>query len=124
RTGVYSMASLWFPDGARVADATFTYLAQTPALQGYHAAPQVFFFAPQKKWYLVYQSGPPQYSTHDDVGNQAAWTAPQSFFASEPATVTQTKGATGGWLDFWVICDDSNCHLFFSEHNGHWYSSR
>jgi hypothetical protein len=38
--------------------------------------------------------------------------------------VTQTKGATGGWLDFWVICDDANCHLFFSDDNGHFYRAK
>jgi endo-1,4-beta-xylanase len=119
--GGYSMAYLTFPDWDHTADATFYYLDQTPVLRGYHAAPEVFFFAPQQKWYLVYQSGPPQFSTNDDIENPAGWTAPQSFYASEPATVTQIKGATGGWLDFWVICDDARCYLFFSDDNGHWY---
>ena len=122
--GGYSMAYLTFPDWDHAADATFYYLDQTPALRGYHAAPQIFFFAPQQKWYLVYQSGPPQFSTNDDIENPAGWTAPQSFYASEPATVTQTKGAMGGWLDFWVICDDARCHLFFSDDAGHWYRSQ
>jgi endo-1,4-beta-xylanase len=120
-TGAYSIAYLTFPDWDHVADATFYYLDQTPALRGYHAAPQIFFFEPQKKWYLVYQSGPPQYSTNDDIENPSGWTAPRSFYATEPATVRDTKGMAGGWLDFWVICDDSNCHLFFSDDNGHWY---
>ena len=119
--GGYSMAYLTFPDWDHTADATFHYLDQTPALRGYHAAPEVFFLAPQQTWYLVYQSGPPQYSTNDDIENPAGWTAPQSFYASEPATVTQNKGATGGWLDFWVICDEANCYLFFSDDDGHWY---
>src|SRR5262249_44422227 len=42
----------------------------------------------------------------------------------EPAVVTQNKGMNGGWLDFWVICDDANCYLFFSDDNGHWYRSQ
>jgi endo-1,4-beta-xylanase len=117
----YSMAYLTLPAWDRAAEATFHYFDQTPALRGYHAAPQVFFFAPQQKWYLVYQSGPPQFSTNDDIENPAGWTQPANFYAAEPATVTQTKGATGGWLDFWVICDDVNCHLFFSDDNGHLY---
>jgi hypothetical protein len=119
--GGYSMAYLTFPEWDRVAEATFTHLDQTPTLRGYHAAPQVFFFAPQQKWYLIYQSGPPQYSTNDDIENPAGWTQPASFYGQEPVTVTQTKGATGGWLDFWVICDDGNCYLFFSDDNGHLY---
>jgi endo-1,4-beta-xylanase len=122
--GGYSMAYLTLPDWDHAADATFHYFDQTPTLRGYHAAPQVFFFAPQQKWYLVYQSGPPQYSTNDDIENPSGWTAPAWFYAAEPATVTQTKGATGGWLDFWVICDDRNCYLFFSDDNGHFYRSQ
>jgi len=119
--GAYSMAYITFPDWDHTANATFAYLDQTPALRGYHAAPQVFFFAPQHKWYLVFQSGPPQYSTNDDIENHRTWTTPQNFYASEPVTVTQTKGPNGGWLDFWVICDDNLCHLFFSDDAGHWY---
>jgi endo-1,4-beta-xylanase len=122
--GGYSMAYLTFADWDHTADATFHHFDQTPTLRGYHAAPQVFFFAPQQKWYLIYQSGPPQFSTNDDIENPAGWTAPMSFYAAEPATVRETKGATGGWLDFWVICDDRNCYLFFSDDNGHFYRSQ
>jgi endo-1,4-beta-xylanase len=121
--GNYNMAYMTFPDWDHTADATFYYFDQTPGLFGYHAAPQVFFFTPQNKWYLVYQSGPPTYSTNDDIENPAAWTPARNFFAAEPAVVTQNKGS-GGWLDFWVICDDSNCYLFFSDDNGHWYRSQ
>jgi endo-1,4-beta-xylanase len=122
--GSYSLAYLTFPDWEHTADATFYYIDQTPGLAGYHAAPQVFFFAPQNRWYLVYQSGPPTYSTNDDLENPAAWTPPLGFFGAEPAIVTQNKGTTGGWLDFWVICDDASCYLFFSDDNGHWYRSQ
>ncbi|HMF42206.1 MAG TPA: non-reducing end alpha-L-arabinofuranosidase family hydrolase [Polyangia bacterium] len=125
-SGSYSMAYITFPDWDHTTppDATIYYLDQTPTLQGYHAAPQIFFFRPQNKWYLVFQSGPPQYSTNDDITNPAGWTQPQSFYASEPATVTQNKGASGGWLDFWVICDNTNCYLFFSDDAGHWYRAK
>lgn len=122
--GGYSMAQINFADWEHTADATIYYLDQTPTLQGYHAAPQIFFFKPQNKWYLVFQSGPPQYSTNDDIANPAGWTMPQPFYASEPATVTENKGATGGWLDFWVICDNDNCYLFFSDDAGHWYRAK
>jgi hypothetical protein len=27
----------------------------------------------------------------------------------------------GARLDFWTACDDTNCHLFFSDGNGHIY---
>ena len=75
-------------------------------------------------WYLVFQSGPPHYSTTTNIETPAGWTPPAQFFNGEPAIVTQNKGATGGWLDFWVICDDVNCYLFFSDDNGHWYRSQ
>ena len=119
--GAYSMAYITFPDWNHTADATFYYLDQTPTLVGYHTSPEIFFFAPQNKWYLVFQSGQPQYSTNTDIGNPAGWTTPQNFYATEPAIVTQTAGANGGWLDFWVICDDSNCYLFFDDDAGHYY---
>jgi endo-1,4-beta-xylanase len=119
--GAYSMAYVNFPDWGHTADATFAYLDQTPTLVGYHTSPEIFFFAPQNKWYLVFQSGQPQYSTNDDIENPAGWTKPTNFYVTEPAIVTQTAGASGGWLDFWVICDDTNCYLFFTDDNGHWY---
>jgi endo-1,4-beta-xylanase len=121
--GTYSIVYMGFPDWDHTADATVYYLDQAN-LPGYHAAPQLFYFTPQNRWYLIYQSGPPQYSTNDDPGNPQAWSAPLSFFAAEPAIVTQNKGASGGWLDFWVICDSVNCHMFFSDDNGHWYRSQ
>ncbi len=121
--GTYSIVYLTFPDWDHTADVTFYYMDQTPGFAGYKAAPQVFFFAPQNKWYLVYQTGPPSYSTNDDIADPTGWTPAQNFFAAEPATVRTNKG-TGGWLDFWVICDDANCFLFFSDDNGHWYRSQ
>ena len=72
--GAYSMAYVTFPDWDHTADATFYYLDQTPTLVGYHTSPEIFFFAPQNKWYLVFQSGQPQYSTNDDIENPAGWT--------------------------------------------------
>jgi endo-1,4-beta-xylanase len=121
--GTYSIVYLTFPDWDHTADATFYYMDQTPGFAGYKAAPQVFFFAPQNKWYLVYQTGPPSFSTNDDIDDPAGWTPAQSFFAAEPATVRTNKG-TGGWLDFWVICDEASCFLFFSDDFGHWYRSQ
>ncbi|WP_233580942.1 non-reducing end alpha-L-arabinofuranosidase family hydrolase [Streptomyces triticirhizae] len=29
-----------------------------------------------------------------------------------------------GWLDLWTICDATDCHLFFSDGNGHMYRSQ
>jgi hypothetical protein len=78
-------------------------------------APQVFYFAPQNKWYLIYQ-WTPQFSTNSDPTQPQNWTAPTNFFASQPSSVS-------AWIDFWVICDSENCYLFFCGDNGNFYRS-
>ncbi|HVV49588.1 MAG TPA: non-reducing end alpha-L-arabinofuranosidase family hydrolase, partial [Polyangia bacterium] len=117
RGGIYGMVYTSFADWSDAPKAPLYYLDQTPGFHTYVAAPELFYFTPQKKWYLVFQSGPPMYATADDPGDPTKWTAPQPFFARTPAIVDQN----GGWLDFWVICDADNCHLFFSNDHGRWY---
>ncbi len=117
--GVYGMVYLSFTDFSHPASSTFYTMDQTPGFDTYVAAPELFYFAPQNRWYLVFQSGPPMYSTNDDPGNPAAWTRPAPFFLETPAIIEKN----GGWLDFWVICDDTRCHLFFSDGSGRWYRS-
>lgn len=108
---------------ANAASATQHYLDSSAIGTRYAAAPQVFYFAPQKLWYMVYQTGPPTYSTTTGPSNPSSWSAPKTFIASEPDVVTQNKGK-GQWIDFWTICDTANCHLFFSDDNGHLYRAR
>jgi Glycosyl hydrolase family 62 len=60
-------------------------VSDNKALVAGHAASQIFFFAPQRKWYLVFQAGAPQYSTTDDITKPETWTAPHDFFAAGPA---------------------------------------
>lgn len=113
-----------FSDWSQAASAPQTYLDTGSAIgPGYRTAPQLFFFAPQNLWYLVYQSGPPTYSTSTNPADPHSWSAPRTFIANEPPIVTQNKGS-GGWIDFWVICDSANCYLFFSDDNGHVYRAR
>jgi len=123
--GNWSVVYLTFTDWAQADAAPLTYLDNSPpGLGGYHAAPQVFYFAPQAKWYLVFQSGQPQYSTNDDIAKPEAWTAPVNFFpGGQPPGVVANKGA-GDWLDFFVICDDANCHLFFTDDDGEMFRSQ
>ncbi|MFO1475541.1 MAG: non-reducing end alpha-L-arabinofuranosidase family hydrolase [Verrucomicrobiota bacterium] len=116
--GHWGMVYLNFADWADAAGAKRYYLDQNPNLRGYHCAPQVFFFRPQNKWYLVYQSGPPQYSTADDLARPETWTKPASFFPTNP------PGVSKSWLDFWVICDATNAYLFCTGDNGRMYRSR
>lgn len=113
--GAYNSVYLNFTDWSAAGSAPQQYL------QG-GVAPQVFYFAPQKLWYRVYE-WPDVYSTSSDPTNPTSWSAGKTFYASEPAIVAQNKG-NGGWIDFWVICDEANCYLFFSDDNGHLYRAK
>ncbi|PSN62732.1 glycosyl hydrolase family 62 protein [Corynespora cassiicola Philippines] len=119
----YNLVYFSFTDFAQAGSATFHYLDQTPIGRGYRAAPEVFYFAPQKLWYLVYQNGNAAYSTNPDINNPSGWTAPKNFYSGMPNIIAQNIG-NGHWVDMWVICDSANCHLFSSDDNGHLYRSQ
>ncbi|HTN39759.1 MAG TPA: non-reducing end alpha-L-arabinofuranosidase family hydrolase [Asticcacaulis sp.] len=89
---------------------------------GYHAAPEVFYFAPQKLWYLIFQSGPPFYSTTTNIDDPTSWTAAKPFFNADPDVIKEATGKAE-WLDFWVICDDYKCFLFNTDDGGRFYRS-
>jgi hypothetical protein len=115
-SGDYNMVYLNFANWNQASAAPQYYMDATPGLSGYHCAPELFYFSPQKQWYLIYQSGPPTYSTAADPTQPQTWTAPQYFFS-------QTTSVTN-WLDFWVICDSANCYLFFTDDGGNFYRSQ
>ena len=87
----------------------------------YYCAPQVFYFRPHKKWYLVYQAGSPTrklklqiaYSTTTDIADPTSWTKGKLFMPTDESDVR-----TEGGLDFWVICDDQRAYVFFTSLNG------
>lgn len=86
----------------------------------YYCAPQVFFFRPHKKWYLVFQIRDknhdppwgPACSTNDDISNPRGWSKPHWLFTK------QYKG-----LDYWAISDGRNMHLFFTSLDGRMWRS-
>ena len=119
----YNMGYTSFTDWSQAATAPQYYLGSTPIGEGYRAAPEVFYFAPQRLWYLVYQTGNASYSTNTDIGNPAGWTAPRNFYPRMPDTISRNIG-NGYWVDMWVACDSANCHLFSSDDNGHLYRSQ
>jgi len=88
--------------------------------EGYYCAPQVFYFTPHKKWYMICQAASeawepkyqPAYSTNDDITDPAGWSPLQPLIGSKPESVKKA------WLDFWVICDREKAHLFFTSLNG------
>lgn len=86
--------------------------------QGYHGAPQVFWFEPHRLWYMIYQATDetrqlkfgPCYSTNADLSKADQWTLPEPLY-------TVPEGKKAG-LDFWVICDDTKAHLFYTTLDG------
>ena len=86
---------------------------------GYFCAPQVFYFTPHRKWYLIYQASDtnravalqPAFSTSTNIADPISWTTPVFLYERHPSNVK-------GWIDFWVICDDTKAHLFFTSNNG------
>jgi len=86
----------------------------------YFCAPQVFYFRPHKKWYLVYQVGAPNrqvklqpaFATTGNIADPASWSPGKLFFPE-----TDPKGAPT-WIDFWVICDAERAYLYFTSLNG------
>lgn len=75
----------------------------------YAAAPQVFYFRPQRKWYLIFQTNDanylPVYSTSDTLQDPASWTAARPLVE---------KRESAKWIDFWVLCDDQFAYLFYT----------
>jgi hypothetical protein len=95
-------------------------------LNSNHAAsPQIFYFEPQRKWYLIYQiedakktpAIQPVFSTSDDVSNPSSWSAPQPLFATQPENIRL-------WTDFWVIGVEDRAYLFFCSRDGHLWRSQ
>ncbi|WP_151480469.1 non-reducing end alpha-L-arabinofuranosidase family hydrolase [Streptomyces albicerus] len=119
----YNLVYLNFNDWSQAGSATHHYLDRTAIGSGYRAAPQVFYNAPQRLWYLVYQTGNASYSTNPDISNPNGWSAPRNFYSSMPDIIRQNIG-NGYWVDMWVICDSANCYLFSSDDNGHLYRSQ
>ena len=84
----------------------------------YFCAPQVFYFTPQKKWYLIYQANEltrkpslqPAFSTTTNLADPESWTKPVFLYESHPENIK-------AWIDFWVICDEAKAHLFFTSNN-------
>lgn len=119
----YSLVYFNFTSVEQAGAATFNYLDQSGIGTGYRAAPEVFYFAPQKLWYLIFQNNNAAYSTNPDINDPLGWSAPTNFYNGTPAIIEQYLPG-GYWVDMWVICDDANCHLFSSDDNGRLFRSQ
>ncbi|KAF2259250.1 glycosyl hydrolase family 62 protein [Lojkania enalia] len=121
-SGGYNLAYLSFTDFDEAKDAPLYYLDQSAIGTGYRAAPQVFYFEPQKLWYLVFQNGNAGYSTNKNISDPTGWSSIKNFYSSMPSIISEHIG-DGYWLDMWVICDAEECHLFSSDDMGQLYRS-
>ncbi|WP_309115395.1 non-reducing end alpha-L-arabinofuranosidase family hydrolase [Saccharothrix sp.] len=123
-TNGYNLMYTSFTDWSQASSAPHYYLDRTAIGSGYKAAPQVFYFAPQRLWYLVYQTGDnASYSTNTDIANPATWSAPRGFYANGMPQIIRDNIGNGYWVDFWTVCDSAKCYLFSSDDNGHLYRS-
>lgn len=77
--------------------------------ESYFCAPEVFYFEPQKLWYLIYQDGThgAAYATTTNIADPNSWSGPKSF------------GISGnmGW-DYYVICDDQYAYMYNTPSDG------
>ncbi|MDO5579820.1 MAG: non-reducing end alpha-L-arabinofuranosidase family hydrolase [Planctomycetia bacterium] len=95
---------------------------------GYCCAPQVFYFTPQKKWYMICQAAHPDwnweygghygaaFSTTENIADPDSWTPLKPMNQKAPYYKDQKKVRPG--LDYWVICDEKKAYLFFTTNNG------
>ena len=87
---------------------------------GYFCAPQVFYFTPHKKWYLICQDSELAWnkSTGADGGYGAVFATtddiskPDSWSSLKPLGARKVGNNAG--LDFWIICDAEKAYLFFT----------
>ncbi len=116
KSGKVDMEYLNFADWSKAGDAQRQILGWHDQ---YYCAPEVFFFRPHNKWYLIYQLADknrkppfgPCFSTTTKLDDPNSWTKPEPMVTNTPPTPR--------WLDFWVICDSAKAHLFYTTLDGH-----
>lgn len=112
--------SLGYASAPKIEDLGRAPRSQLSRLRGwisaYAAAPQVFYFEPQKTWYLIFQTKDalpkrsrdpyyPMFSTNPDISDINGWSEPQALIE---------KDSMNAWIDFWTICDKTHAYLFYT----------
>lgn len=113
----HAIVYLSFDDWKHAESAPQTVL---PIHAGYFCAPQVFWFSPHQKWYLICQAADPSwgeppyrpaFSMTDDISDPSSWTPLKPMYDRKP-----NDDKSG--LDFWVICHERQAFLFYTSNDG------
>jgi hypothetical protein len=96
---------------------------QTSGFGDYKCAPELFYFEPQKLWYLIWQQQEPAYSTTTTPDNPNSWSTPKRFASNWDSWKAVVKGQYGA-IDYWAIADDKNFYIFCTGDDGSVYRSK
>jgi hypothetical protein len=104
----YGSQMMVFSDWSDMATAPQTKLSSSTV------APTIFYFAPKKQWILAYQWCTAKfcYATSTDPTNPSSWSFGHAMLAENI-----TNGPWGP-IDQDVICDSTDCYLFYAADNG------
>ena len=119
RGGTFNMVHLSFKEWKDAPQAKLFYM-DNAGFTGYKCAPELFYFAPHKKWYLTFQTQAPAFSTSVTPGDPTSWTKPENFFADDLYRQYMPRLP----IDYHFIGDGQYMYMFFTGDDGNFYRSR